>query len=162
MHVVKACIYRRPCYTSIRLDRDIHGGGVLVYVRDDIPYREDKTRDLEEVTLEINLRKSKWLLFGGYNHTKSNMDSFLNLLAPIIDTHMGRLENFIILGDFNSEVEEAVMKSFCETYNLNNLVFGPTCFKNPINPSSIDLVLTNKRKKLPKYHCCGNMIVRPP
>ena len=53
---------------------------VLVYVREDIPYREIRyhtsTRDLEGVTLEINLRKSKWLLFGGYNHTKSNIDSF--------------------------------------------------------------------------------------
>ena len=59
---------------------------------------------------------------------------------------MGRLENFIILVDFNCEVEEAAMKSFCETYNLYNLVVGPTCFKNPINPSSIDLMLTNKRE----------------
>ena len=59
---------------------------------------------------------------------------------------MGRLENFIILGDFNCEVEEVTMKSFCEKYNLYNLVVGPTCFKNPINPSSIDLMLTNKRK----------------
>ena len=59
---------------------------------------------------------------------------------------MDRLENVIILGDFNCEVEEAAMKSFCETYNLYYLVVGPTCFKNPINPSSIDLMLTNKRK----------------
>ena len=53
---------------------------------------------------------------------------------------MGRLENVIILGDFNCEVDEAAMRSFCETYNLYNLVVGPTCFKNPINPSSIDLM----------------------
>ena len=70
--------FRIDGYTSIRLDRDIHGGGVLVYVKEDIPYREIRyhtsTRDLEGVTLEINLRKSKWLLFGGYNHTKSNID----------------------------------------------------------------------------------------
>ena len=84
--------FRIDGYTSIRLDRDLHGRGFLVYAREDIPYREIRyhtsTRDLEGVTLEINLRKSKWLLFGGYNHTKSNIDSFLNLLAPIIDTHM--------------------------------------------------------------------------
>ena len=89
--------FRIDGYTSIRLDRDIHGG-VLVYAREDIPYREIRyhtsTRDLEEVTLEINLRKSKWLLFGVYNHTKLNIDLFLNLLAPIIETHMGRLYNF--------------------------------------------------------------------
>ena len=98
------------------------------FMSEDIPYGEIRyhtsTRDLG-VTLEINLRKSKWLLFGGYNHTKSNIDSFFNLLAPIIDTNMGKLENFIILGDFNCEVEAAAMNSFCETYNLYNLVVRP-------------------------------------
>ena len=38
------------------------------------------------------------------------------------------------------------MKTFCETYNLTNLIKGPTCFKNPLNPSSIDLILTNKHQ----------------
>ena len=32
--------FRLDGYTSIRLDRDILGGGVLVYVREDIPHRE--------------------------------------------------------------------------------------------------------------------------
>ena len=30
-------------------------------------------------------------------------------------------------------------------YNLTNLVKEPTCFKSVENPSSIDLILTNKR-----------------
>ena len=57
---------------------------------------------------------------------------------------MCRLENFILLGDFNSEITENAMKEFCDTYNLKNLITEATCFKNPINPSSIDLILTNK------------------
>ena len=36
------------------------------------------------------------------------------------------------------------MKVFCETYNVKNLINEPTCFKNPLNPSSIDVILTNK------------------
>ena len=57
---------------------------------------------------------------------------------------MCRLENFILLGDFNSEITENAMKEFCDTYNLKNLITEATCFKNPINSSSIDLILTNK------------------
>ena len=57
---------------------------------------------------------------------------------------MNKLEHFIILGDFNCEMKETIMKDFCETYNLRNLVTDPTCFKNPLNPSSINLILTNK------------------
>ena len=36
------------------------------------------------------------------------------------------------------------MKEFCDAYNLKNLVTEATCFKNPSNPSSIDLILTNR------------------
>ena len=37
------------------------------------------------------------------------------------------------------------MNDFCETYNLENLIKEPTCFKNPNNPSSIDVTLTNRK-----------------
>ena len=33
---------------------------------------------------------------------------------------------------------------FLEIYNLENLVKEPTCFKNADNPSSIDVMLTNR------------------
>ena len=38
------------------------------------------------------------------------------------------------------------MKSFCELYNLTNLIKQPTCFKNLEKTSSIDLILTNRPK----------------
>ena len=41
---------------------------------------------------------------------------------------------------------ENAMKEFCDTYNLKNLITEPTCFKNPLNPSSIDVMLTNKSR----------------
>ena len=47
-------------------DRNINGGGNVIYVKEDIPSGELKEFDLqvnlEEVFVEINLRKSKWLL----------------------------------------------------------------------------------------------------
>ena len=39
------------------------------------------------------------------------------------------------------------MKEFCDSYNLKNLINEPTCFKNPLNPSSIDIILTNRSKR---------------
>ena len=35
------------------------------------------------------------------------------------------------------------MSSFYEIYHLTNIIRQPTCFKNPSNPSCIDLFLTN-------------------
>ena len=60
---------------------------------------------------------------------------------------MSKYENFILLGDFNSEMSELAMKQFCDTYNLSNSIKEPTCFKNVPNPSTIDLILTNRERR---------------
>ena len=49
----------------------------------------------------------------------------------------------LILGDFNVGIDETHMKSFCETYNLPNLIKQPTCYKDLDNPTRVDLILTN-------------------
>ena len=41
-------------------------------------------------------------------------------------------------GDFNSEITEFALKNLCNNYHLKNLINVPTCFKNPLKPSSID------------------------
>ena len=74
-------------YTQpFRRDRNINGGGILIYVKEGIPSREHKmtpiVENLEGIFLEINLRKTKWLLFGGYNNCKSNISEFLNSINP--------------------------------------------------------------------------------
>ena len=64
-----------------RCDRNEKGGRVMIYVREDIPCRELTTlppsSNFEGIFLEINLRKTKWLVFGGYNNNKPNIDNFL-------------------------------------------------------------------------------------
>ena len=35
------------------------------------------------------------------------------------------------------------MKTFSESYTLSSLIKEPPCYKNPQNPSCIDLILTN-------------------
>mgnify|MGYP003709007651 CR=1 FL=1 len=56
-------------YRFNRDRRGDKGGGVFSYVREDIPCRELKSHKIpdnfEGIFLEINLRKIKWLFFGG-------------------------------------------------------------------------------------------------
>ena len=61
-----------------------------------------------------------------------------------MDRFLPQYENLLLLGDFNSEMNEEHMKNFCETYNLTNLIKDPTCFKSVENPSCIDVMLTNR------------------
>ena len=46
------------------------------------------------------------------------------------------------MGDFNVESNDATTKNFCQIYGCKNIVKDKTCFKNPINPTCIDLIIT--------------------
>ena len=50
------------------------------YVREDIPCRELKSQilpgDTECIFIELNIRRNKWLLMGGYNPKKESIFYF--------------------------------------------------------------------------------------
>ena len=96
--------------------------------------------------VEINLHKKKLLINCPCNPHKNNIGSHLNVITKALDTYYGKYENVVLLGDLNAGIEETTMKSFCESYNLIDLIKQPTCFKNPEKPSCIDLILTNRPK----------------
>ena len=54
-----------------RLDQNRNGGGVIIYIRDDIPSRILSKHVFPSVTeglfIELNFRKCKWLLLGTYH-----------------------------------------------------------------------------------------------
>ena len=64
-----------------RLDRTAKGGGIWLYIRDDMPCRYIKETTLnnlfEGFFVELNLRSKKWLLGCSYNHHKENIASHL-------------------------------------------------------------------------------------
>ena len=120
----------------------------MVYVRNDIVNRKltNNSANIEGIFIEINLRSKRWLLFAGYNNLKSNITNYLSELGRQLDNHLGKYDNILLIGDFNSETTETSMNEFCDTYNLNNLIKVNTCYKNPKNPSCIDLMLTNRTR----------------
>ena len=61
-------------------DRNSKGGGLLFYIREDIPSKiltYSSNCDIETLLVEINLRKRKWLLNGSYNPYKSQISHHL-------------------------------------------------------------------------------------
>ena len=60
--------------TPIRLERNCHGGGLIFYFRDDIQCKEIKShklpKNVEGILVHITIRKTKWLILGGYNPSK--------------------------------------------------------------------------------------------
>ena len=130
-----------------RKDRSGHAGGLLLYVRKDIPSKSLHLicdTDIECIMIEINIYKKKWLILGIYNAKGSQIVNFLNIISKNLCYYFSLYDNVIILGDFNAEITIDTMAEFSEIYNLKSLIKEPTCFKSLDNPSCIDLILTNR------------------
>ena len=62
-----------PWFKSHRADRNSHGGGIMAYIRDDIPHRrrhdfEDIVKSpVETLILEAMIRNETWLFICPYN-----------------------------------------------------------------------------------------------
>ena len=143
-----AQFYMKSYSKPYRLDRNRKGGGIILYVREDTRLKlinsSCTNNNKEYFLVELNLRKQKWPIICNYNPHKTRIKGHLECISKEIDSHSSKYDNFLLLGDFNSEPTEEAMKSFCQIYNLKNLLNKPTCYKNPTNPSCVDLNLTNK------------------
>ena len=108
--------------TPFRADRNSQGGDLIIYTRDGIPCKELKSvklpSDVEGIFIELNIRRSKWLLIGGYNPKKENITYYLNHVSKVLDKHIINYENMILLGDFNTSIIDDTMSDFCQMYNL--------------------------------------------
>ena len=133
----------------LRLDRNANGGGLLVYVRSNIPTTELKSfkfdDDIECICFEINLRGKKWAIFSIYRPPSQSQDHFIENLGKAVDYYSENYDNFLVVGDFNTVESDQMVHNFMNGYALKNLVKEPTCFKSD-NPRCIDLILTNKHR----------------
>ncbi len=139
-----------------RKDRNGDGGGIIIYVREDIPSQEKDHNfpsNVEALAVEINLRKTKFLLMGIYHSTNKDYgttdDVFIQAIGASLD-NFSFYDKFIICGDFNMKEGDVCLDNFLDEYHAKSIVKVPTCFKNPSNPSCVDLFITNSCRSFMK------------
>ena len=65
-------------YKTYRLDRYANGGGILLYIREDIPSTLlNSDMSIESFSIEIYIRKKKWLLVCTCNPNKNLIQTIL-------------------------------------------------------------------------------------
>ena len=123
-----------------RLDRNRKGGGVMIYVRENIPSKlltkHVLPSDIECIFLELNFRKCQWLLVGTYHPPSQNDHYFFENLDKA-------MKKFYLQETLMKKSSKFCLDSFLYQHELKNLIKEKTCFKNVSNPSCIDLFLTN-------------------
>ena len=86
--------------------------------------------------LEINLSNKKWLVCLSYNPKNILIETHLNNISKVLDANLAKYDQYLLIGDLNSETTEPIMGDFCDTSSLKNLVKEATCFKNPERPNA--------------------------
>ena len=140
-----------PGYGIQRKDRNREGGGVCIFIRNNINFNRrcdiDKD-DLAFLAIDIMLPKSKPILLGvGYRPPRDNM--FYAKLEEVLSscTNLFRQECYI-LGDFNTDIlaEKSVLKkdfeNFLRIFDLKQIITEPTRVTDT-SETAIDLICTS-------------------
>ena len=109
--------------TPYRLDHDSNGGGIILYVREDISFNllaTDEINLIESSQIELNLANE--IISCSYNSNKAMICNQLYALNTYLDLRSLTYKKVLTLIDFIKQ---------------------PTCHKNPGNPVYIDLILSN-------------------
>ena len=87
-----------------RFDRNGNGGGILVFIREDIPSKlVESQMKIEGFFIELNVRRKKWLLCCSYNPKYSQISHHLKEIGKDLDVLTSKYENIVLMGDFNAE-----------------------------------------------------------
>ena len=120
-------------HSPFRFDRNRNGGGIMLYVREDIPAKllSHDFPCAESFFVEINLYNKKWLINCSYNPHKNNIENHLDIISRSLDTHSIKYENIILLGDFNACVDMRLCRLFVNLIHLIVSLNSPHALKIP-------------------------------
>ena len=95
---------------SFRIDGNSNGGGVMLFVREDILAKviASETPPVECLYVEVKLRKQKWSISFSYNPNKSMISQHMEALGKNLDLYSSIYENFIFVSGFNACIEHSI------------------------------------------------------
>lgn len=140
-------------YTVVRRDRNRHGGGVCIYIRNTLSFniRDDlEHSDLEALFIDILLPKSKPILCGVIYRPPKQTDFYNILETVLLSCSSFNSQENVILGDFNTNVSKTStscplsrsLKSLCSLFSFKQLIHAPTRIFSE-SSSIIDLILAS-------------------
>ena len=140
-------------YSVIRKDRNRHGGGVLVFIKDGIKFNSIsciKIADIEAVFLEITSRCR--LVVGSLYRPPSAPSSYFDAILDCIEEIRLNHDELILMGDLNfdcSLLNDHPSNPVCYlemAFNLKQIVTSETRVTNS-SATLIDVILTSKPER---------------
>ena len=144
----------------IRKDRANQGGGVAIYVKECISYKQlakYENQSLEAIWLQVNTIEGKVLICCCYRPPQDN--TFWDEKRLVLDdVKTDNVKYIYILGDINADVNTAngrKLNLLCANYNLKCLITEPTRITDT-SATILDQIITNAS------NCVNKVEVHPP
>ena len=123
-------------YNLFRRDRTKGGGGVAVYIRDNIVASRKKQRGnlLESVMFDLCIDQTYSVLISAYKPPSVDNTAFTSELTLLLDEAFRTSENVICIGDLNCDIinplhnnqQGKCLLDICDIYDLDSLITSPT------------------------------------
>jgi hypothetical protein len=155
-----------PGYKCYRKDRNINSGGMMIFVREDIPHTRISAYEInsepyhiESLVLYFEIKKQKFHLMCLYKNPKVANNVFISLTCDMLNKLTSDGNDIVLLGDLNvdmSDSDNIVDNEICDVYGLKNIIRSPTCFKSE-KGTLLDPVLVSNASKfcMPFNEVCG-------
>ena len=142
-------------YYSCRLDRNRHGGGLVIFYRSTLGYKPvlSGSNDLELSIVSFHKDNCKVCIALFYRPPSSPFCTFDNFCTILHSLDPALLSNFVLLGDFNIDFYNPHhplyprLTTLMSTFSLTQVVSQHTHF-GPHGRSLIDLVLLSQPSQL--------------
>ena len=117
LHFSQVNLFWMGSLHHIDLHRKQPGGGIMLFIREDIPSNLLKAdtciSGIENLLVEIHLRSKKWLISCSYNPHLNSIQKNLAQLSKKFDFYSSKYENLIVIADFNAEMTNTHIEKFC-------------------------------------------------
>ena len=147
-------------YKLERVDRNRRGGGVCVYIIDNLTYirRLDlESHELEALWIEIKLPNTKPILTGTFYRPPRSDAVYQGQIEESISRVTELNQEVIVLGDFNYNMhcknESKFIDKLCRQNSMHQIVKGSTRITET-SSTLIDIILTN----LPNNVCMSKVV----
>ena len=97
-------------YHIFRRDRNSFGGGLMTFIKSDIPSRrreQFESAHIEMTCVEITISKRKWAVISVYRPPRSSINTFFSELTKFLDIIIDNYDNLLILGDLNIDSSDS-------------------------------------------------------
>ena len=120
-------------FRSYRRDRDGRGGGVIVYVSDDVKgmRRHDLENDeIEAVWIQVKMRR-RHVLIGNVYRPPGTRDTWMESLVVMLEKVVQEQMTVVMMGDFNCNMlnpdsHTSKLGMVMSEYGMEQMIHGPT------------------------------------